>query len=70
MSEIIGYGQRAMYQLEIPNKGPLWIPVEIRQTRQNYGRTDALISPVGGSGEIWVHGDKLDTEIGERGKKP
>jgi hypothetical protein len=32
----------------------LKVPVTVKDARQVYGRTDYLISPVGGSGEKWV----------------
>lgn len=32
----------------------LRFPVKVLDTRQMYGRTDLLISPVSGSGEQWV----------------
>lgn len=37
----------------------LVFPVEVLDTRRVYGRVEHLITPVGGSGEAWVHGDRV-----------
>lgn len=47
LSEYIG--QTLVYPV---NK--LRFPVKVLDTRQMYGRTDLLITPVSGSGEQWV----------------
>lgn len=32
----------------------LKVPVTVKDARQVYGRTDYLVTPIGGSGEKWV----------------
>ena len=34
-------------------------PVEILDIRRVWGRTDALITPVGGKGQRWIQADQL-----------
>jgi hypothetical protein len=51
--------------LRVPSssgKASILVPVEIADTRAQFGRTDALIRPVGGSGEMWVSLDNLTSE--------
>jgi hypothetical protein len=40
-------------EYSIPGKD-LWIEVEILDTRHSWGRTEYLITPVSGSGSVWV----------------
>lgn len=37
----------------------LEVPVTVIRTREAYGRTDALVRPVGGDGEAWVSESNL-----------
>ena len=52
--------QPATYQVN----DELRIDVLILKTRQAYGRTDALITPVQGTGEKWVNLKQLDVKEG------
>jgi hypothetical protein len=47
-------GQLAKYRCN-----EMLFPVRVLDARKVYGRTDALITPVGGSGETWVEAGKL-----------
>lgn len=52
--------------LRVPSSnGKTSILVEVRvvDTRSQFGRTDALITPVNGSGEMWVAIDSLREQI-------
>jgi hypothetical protein len=39
--------------------GDLAVPVAVIDTRRAFGRTDALVTPVGGAGEAWVQSARL-----------
>lgn len=45
---ILRYGQRGTDQWA------LGVPVMVKDARQAFGRTDLLVSPIGGTGESWV----------------
>lgn len=40
--------------LLLPIDEDFLVPVKILEERQAYGRTDVLVTPVGGKGEKWV----------------
>ena len=40
-------------------EGPFTIVVLVQDMRVTYGKAQALVSPVGGTGEAWVHFDRL-----------
>jgi hypothetical protein len=40
-------------------------PVRVLDARRVYGRTDALIEPVGGEGQKWVQSDQITMKGGE-----
>ncbi len=35
------------------------VPVKILDARENYGRIDCLVTPVGGTGEAWVSAERV-----------
>ena len=37
----------------------LWFEVEILDARANYGRVDVLVTPVAGSGSVWVNAERV-----------
>lgn len=47
-------GRSAMYAIN-----SMHFPVTILDARKVYGRVDALITPVGGTGEKWVAAEQL-----------
>lgn len=48
-------GSEAQYA---PGTG-LTFPVTVTDARKAFGRTDYRITPLGGSGAVWVAGDRL-----------
>lgn len=42
------------------DSGELRVMVRILETRSAYGREDCLITPVSGSGEMWVSRSRLE----------
>lgn len=38
----------------------LRVPVEVLDSRYTFGRTDLLVSPVGGNGQQWVERARVD----------
>lgn len=55
-----------MTTLTIPLQGgELIITVTILKERQNYGRTDYLVTPANGSGQAWVREDRLKVKGGK-----
>ena len=40
----------------------LRVPVRVKDVRGNFGRTELLITPVGGEGEQWVSLERVDME--------
>jgi hypothetical protein len=42
----------------IVNRQPLW-PARILDARERFGRTDYLITPIGGSGQTWVSSERV-----------
>ena len=54
----------AIYTVTSPDPrregGQLRVAVKILDTRNAFGRTDALITPVKGSGEMWVQLSTLE----------
>ena len=54
----------------IGSKATIWrngisIPVYIRDVRAAYGRIDYMVSPIGGSGSLWV--SEANVEFNEEG---
>lgn len=43
--------------------GQIAVEVSMIDTKRVFGRTDALITPVSGSGEMWVSVDSLVSEV-------
>lgn len=44
---------------ELPLGGDTSITVHVRDVRQVWGRTDLLVAPVAGSGEMWVSAGRV-----------
>ena len=54
----------------IGRKAKIWkdgmgIPVYIRDVRAAYGRIDYMVSPIGGSGSLWVSEPNVEFDEGE-----
>jgi hypothetical protein len=43
--------------------GEITVEVEIVDTRSQFGRVDALVKPVSGSGQMWVSIDRLHIKL-------
>jgi hypothetical protein len=67
VAEVIGRKGLATLRLDASPPVFLTIPVSVKDARRNFGRTDLLISPLGGSGEVWVHSERVQLEDGKRG---
>ena len=39
--------------------GTLFVPVHVIENRRVFGRNEVLIEPVGGSGQKWIHAEKV-----------
>ena len=39
--------------------GTLFVPVHVIENRRVFGRNEVLIEPVGGSGQKWIHAEKI-----------
>ena len=61
LQELIGQkGSVVMYPSWPPSKtGEAIVDVEITHARAIYGRVDVLVTPVAGSGSVWVNADRV-----------
>lgn len=48
--------------------GGMTVKVEVKDVKQSYGRTRYLITPIAGSGEVWVENVKIDDKS-KKGKE-
>lgn len=39
--------------------GGLYVPVRVIESRKSYGRTDVLVTPIGGKGQAWINSKKI-----------
>lgn len=54
-----------LYSVALRNiRGKATVHVTIIDTRVSFGRTDALVTPVSGSGQWWIDADRLQP-VGE-----
>lgn len=53
-------GRTGVLPVDVEREGDLRIQVEVKDARKSYGRTEVLVEPIAGSGQRWVHADRVE----------
>ena len=64
--ELAGYVGRTGEMFILDRSGAMItmrVPVTVKDARQAFGRTDLLVSPVGGTGESWVSIERVRLDV-------
>lgn len=60
LAKLVGRKGMALLSASAGAGRQLRCPVEVKDARENFGRTELLVTPVGGSGEAWISDEKFE----------